>query len=228
MSNTNIFKTSDHGILDATIEVPTPDQIGNKAIRKAVEALIEAADRRNRNADETRAGEARVAEAKKADFFRVDGAVMRGEEVPADIHELENAAKADLERVTVQRPTLDRLYAEAYFTLESAVEENGLEWASASARVLDQAVNDLVSIRRQLETVSATLGAHFGVVTLALQGADHKPSGRQVFSSADNGASIPLNSAVAAVTDSMQKVHERVNVSRDANRADVEAQKAAL
>lgn len=229
MSNTtNLFTHHDRGVLDASIALPAPEAIGNKAIRTAVAALIEAVDRQKRNQAEVRAGEARVLEAREADLRIVDAAVQAGEDLPEDLHELENEAKAALERVTAQTEPLNRLYAGCYHEVEKAIAENGLEWASASARELDDALNTLVSLRRQIETVAAKVNAHYGVVTLATQGVTFNTAGRQVMSMEDKGATLPLAHAVQAVTDSAQAVSERVLMVRDAKRAEVEVLKAAL
>lgn len=224
-NNTNtLFTHHDRGILDASIVLPAPEAIGNKAIRTAVAALIDAVDRQKRNEAERRAGEARVNESREADLRSVDAAVQAGDDLPEDLHTLEKEAKAALERITAQTEPLNRLYAGAYHGVEQAIAKNGLEWASASARELDDALNTLVSIRRQIETVAAQVNAHYGVVTLATQGVNYTASGRQMMSVQDQSATAPLGHAVQAVTDSLQAVSERVLVVRDAKRADVDAQ----
>lgn len=226
--NTNIttaplFKHHDRGVLDASIALSAPESIGNKSIRKAVEALIEAVDRGKRNTAELQAARARVQQAREADLQAVDRLVRAGEDLPEDLHELENEAKAALERVEAQTEPLNRLYASRYREVETAIAENGLEWASASARELDDALNTLVSIRRQIETVAAKVNSHYGVVTLATKGVDYTAAGRQIMSMEDTGASRPLEHAVQAVTDSLRAVSDRVEVARAAKRADVDA-----
>lgn len=217
-----LFKTHDRGVLDASVAVPVPENIDNKAIRKAVEALIESVDRRNRNTTELHVARQTIKTAREADLQAVDRAVRAGEDLPEDLHELENEAKAALERVEAQTEPLNRLYARAYADLDNAISANGLEWASASARALDDALNTLVSIRRQIETVSAAVDAHYGVVTLATEGVRHTVN-RQIMSVEDKDATVHLGHAIQAVTESAQKVAKRIEVSRSAKRSAVDA-----
>jgi len=214
MTNTT-FQANDRA-MQYSADLPTPENISVKAVANAVDRFMTADDRLRRLRREVTVLDSAIAQAVKADKRRAQIAVEDGAEAIENPTELEDLARAALAKARAAVPATEELALKAFHEVESAVAQNGVEWAVSTARDLDSSMNGLASALKSIEQIMARIDAAYGVTPLALGGIQYTNTGGARLSTKDNAASLQIGKAVSGIREAMVLVNDRIEDAKTA------------